>query len=108
MARAAHPISVDHLTDPLANGSRGPIHRRQLARHALAEIRHGLPLRNNDGPLDDFDGHLVVGTFTLKALQLEDAVSLLAAQRSRYTRLIEWLEDDVPQVGRHLSGWPTS
>ena len=51
-------------------------------------------MRNNDGPIDD-----VVGTFTLKALQLEDAVSLLAAQRQVHP-LIEWLEDDVPKWDR--------
>ena len=65
-----------------------------LARHALAEIRHGLPMRNNSGPIDD-----IVGIFKLKALQLEDAVSLLAA-RSQVHPLIEWLENDVPTWDR--------
>ena len=61
------------------------------ARHALAEIRHGLKLRNRQGPIDD-----IVGTFKLKALQLEDAVSLLAAQNPVHP-LVEWLENDVPK-----------
>ena len=83
-------VSDDHFTDA---GEWQPWTDRSAAkaRSALAEVRHGLPMRNNDGPTDD-----VVGTFTLKALQLEDAVSLLAAQRQVHP-LIEWLEDDVPK-----------
>ena len=92
-----------------------------MARHALADVRHGLPMRNNHGPLDGIVGTLIlkplhalaelrhelsmrnnggtVGTFTLKALQLEDAVSLLAAQNQVHP-LIEWLENDVPKWDR--------
>ena len=83
-------VSDDHCTDagewePWTDTSAA------TARNALAEVRHGLPLRNKSGPIDD-----IVGTFTLKALQLEDAVSLLAAQNQVHP-LIEWLENDVPK-----------
>ena len=62
-----------------------------MARHAMAEIRHGLALRNKRGPIDD-----IVGLFRLNAGQMEDAVSLLAAQNPVHP-LIEWLENDVPR-----------
>ena len=51
-------------------------------------------MRNKTGPVDD-----VFGTFSPKALQLEDAVSLLAAQNPVHP-LIEWLENDVPKWDR--------
>ena len=88
--RVPTTVSEDHFT---AAGEWQPWTDRSAAtaRNALAEVRHGLPMRNNFGPIDD-----MVGTFKLKALQLEDAVSLLAAQNPVHP-LVEWLENDVPK-----------
>ena len=84
-------LSVDYKVTAASEWQPWTDRSAATARHALAEIRHGLPLRNNSGPIDD-----IVGTFRLKALQMEDAVSLLAAQNPVHP-LVEWLENDVPK-----------